>query len=705
MKLRTRMFVLLAPILASLAFFVMLEASSLRADIRQAQFAQSVAAQFEAVSLTINELQVERGYSTGVVVTAGRSFRDELEAQRARLDRSLAENSVDIREVMVGHPGLQAVFNEFTTTLPERREAITRQRMNAPQIDAYYSAMIAALMEAQAHAGARIVVPELVQPVHMAMYLAYAKEAAGQERAVGLAGLSVGAFPPRIANQFVSSRAVGQAYLELADVAASDPGFLSMLSEDSAFVTLDDLRNSIDRDVGFERELSVEPGIWFEAATAWLVVLRTQEASYTSLLHDRAAANLEDATRKLLLEVAITLIVLLGVLAVTYLTFDHLVKRLKGVTKAVEAFTHGQADVEIPGVNQKDEVGAMACAVERFMRKTLAMQRDAAELKEQDEAFILGKAKRVVEMVTEGLAALARADLTRHFDAPLAPEYDSIRADFNTASDRLCSVLNEISDTTGMLDRRAQAMTQSAFDLEGRTVQQVATLNATNERVIILSSEVKDYAGNVQNAAELASTAKSNVTRSGEVVVSASEAMDRIAASSREIQRVLVLIQEISHQTKLLALNAGVEAARAGESGRGFSVVAAEVRELANRSGSAAQEIKAMIDDSTSNVSAGVTLIGEVGRVLDEISDEITNVDGVLGRLADGSTRQASSLNDLASDIADVNKLAKDNTRIADSSSRMSRETADLAQSLEALLRDFKLPASNVGPTRTRWVA
>ena len=705
MKLRTRLFVLLAPILASLLFFVMLEVSSVRADIRQAHFAQSVAAQFEAVSLTINELQVERGFSTGVVVTAGRSFRDELQAQRVRVDRSLAENSAHIREVMAGQPDLEAVFNEFTTTLAERREAITRQRMNAPQIDAFYSTMIAALMEAQAQAGARIIAPDLALPVSMAMYLAHAKEAGGQERAVGIVGLSAGAFPPRIANQFVSLRALGQAYLELADVAASDPDFLSRLMEDSAYLALEDLRNSIDRDVGFDRALSVEPNVWFEAATAWLVALRTQEASYTSLLYDRASANLESATRQLMLEVAITLVVLLGVLAVTYLTFDHLVKRLKGVTKAVDAFTHGQADVVIPGVTQKDEVGAMASAVERFMLKTLAMQREAADLKEQDEALILGKAKRVVEMVTDGLAALARADLTRHFEAPLAPEYDSIRADFNTASDRLSKVLNEIAATTGMLDQRAQAMTQSACDLEGRTVQQVATLNATNERVIVLSSEVKDYADHVQNAAELASTAKSNVTRSGEVVVSASEAMDRIAASSREIQRVLVLIQEISHQTKLLALNAGVEAARAGESGRGFSVVAAEVRELANRSGSAAQEIKAMIDDSTSNVSEGVTLIGEVGRVLDEISDEITNVDGVLGRLADGSARQASSLNDLASEIADVNKLAEDNTRIADSSSRMSRETADLAQNLEVLLRDFQLPTPDAVPVRTRRVA
>ena len=162
------------------------------------------------------------------------------------------------------------------------------------------------------------------------------------------------------------------------------------------------------------------------------------------------------------------------------------------------------------------------------------MRRAAAEQKADDEAMILGKAQKVVDLVTEGLSALAQADLSRHFENPLDPEYDAIRTDFNAATQRLRDVMLTISETALDLDRSAGDLMQSSSDLGMRTTEQVETIASANERVSKLSNEVADFATNVRDASERASTAKDRADQSGTVVRSAVDAMGRIAASSQD---------------------------------------------------------------------------------------------------------------------------------------------------------------------------
>ncbi|QXT40718.1 methyl-accepting chemotaxis protein [Gymnodinialimonas ceratoperidinii] len=692
MDLRTRMALMIAPLLITLGYFVWLELAGLRQDIRNAEATHRVTLDFSALTDLVHELQREQGLSAGFITSNGRVFTDELNQQRQQTDAVREQTDGTLRSLQVGAPEVVASVLADLDQLADQRLAITRVQLDVSELSDYFSGMIAPLQAVQAELAGMITEPRLMGDIQAALHLTAAKETAGQERTIGAVGLGRPQFPDDLYADFLLLRGAMGAQLQNIGQASHMPGLTERIISDESVEAIEQFRGAVDRAMPLNGISGRRPLAWYDVSSAWIDHLRAVEQDLTMQISTTALDGLTAVQRAFWIQLAFALFVAACGTLMAITTFESLIRRLKRITSAVQQFTNGQYDVEIPDTEHSDAVGEMAAAVEEFKEHTLVMRRDAAALKDADEAQIIGKAQRVVDLVTEGLADLARADLTRHFAVPLDPEYDSIRADFNAAVARLCDVMRDIARATGDLGTRAQAMTQSAADLETRTRQQVATLNATNDRIIVLSDEVRDYTNDVQKAAALASAAKSNVERSGDVVVAVTDAMDRIANSSREIERVLMLIDEISHQTNLLALNAGVEAARAGEAGRGFSIVASEVRDLARRSGSAAQEIKSMIDDSTANIAEGVTLVHEAGTVLNEISGEISNVDDVLGRLAEGSSRQSKSLHDLAGEIADVNNLASHNSEMADSSSRTARETSALSRHLNDLLSDFKLP-------------
>jgi methyl-accepting chemotaxis protein len=125
-------------------------------------------------------------------------------------------------------------------------------------------------------------------------------------------------------------------------------------------------------------------------------------------------------------------------LALAVAGFERVIYRVRRLTKAMYRFTEGEFDVWIPGINDRDEVGEMAAAVYAFKQETLAMRKAAAEQKVDDEAIILGKAQRVVDLLTEGLAALAQADLTRHFDEEGSMPNTIRSASISTPRPRAC---------------------------------------------------------------------------------------------------------------------------------------------------------------------------------------------------------------------------------------------------------------------------
>ena len=222
----------------------------------------------------------------------------------------------------------------------------------------------------------------------------------------------------------------------------------------------------------------------------------------------------------------------------------------------------------------------------------------------------------------------------------------------------------------------AAGLFQGSADLAGRTESQASTLEQTAASMEELASAVKQNADNAQQAAELAQSAAALATQGGEAVGRVVQTMDGIVASSRRIADITGVIDGISFQTNLLALNAAVEAARAGTQGRGFAVVAGEVRALAQRSSSAAREIKELIESSAGMVEQGAQQAVRVGASMEDVRQAIGKVTDIIGEIATASGEQSQGIEQVSQAISQIDSATQQNAALVE-------ESAAAAQSLQ----------------------
>ena len=221
----------------------------------------------------------------------------------------------------------------------------------------------------------------------------------------------------------------------------------------------------------------------------------------------------------------------------------------------------------------------------------------------------------------------------------------------------------------------AEEIARGNQNLSQRTEEQASSLEETASSMEEMTSTVRQNADNAAQANQLAAAARKEAEKGGSVVSEAVVAMQGIAHSSRKIEDIVGLIDEIAFQTNLLALNAAVEAARAGEQGRGFAVVASEVRNLAGRSAEAAKEIKRLIQDSVSKVEEGGRLVDASGRTLQQIVDSVKKVSDIVAEIAAASAEQSSG-------IEQVNKAVMSMDEVTQQNAALVEEAAAAAESL-----------------------
>src|ERR1700758_3117777 len=198
-----------------------------------------------------------------------------------------------------------------------------------------------------------------------------------------------------------------------------------------------------------------------------------------------------------------------------------------------------------------------------------------------------------------------------------------------------------------------------------------------------MTSTVKQNADNAGQANQLATAARDQAEEGGAAGGRAVSAMTEINASSNKIADIISAIDEIAFQTNLLALNAAVEAARAGEQGRGFAVVASEVRSLAQRSATAAKEIKALIQDSVRKVDAGSELVNRSGHTLTEVVSSVKRVTDIVGEIAAASQQQAVGIEQVTKAMAQMDQVTQTN-------SAQTEELASTSQTLTAHATQMK---------------
>jgi methyl-accepting chemotaxis protein len=287
----------------------------------------------------------------------------------------------------------------------------------------------------------------------------------------------------------------------------------------------------------------------------------------------------------------------------------------------------------------------------------------------------LRRALTVAERIANGQLG-HRIDITRH------DEIGELLASLNRMDSKLHEIVRSVRVASEAVVEAATELSRGNDDLSQRTQEQASALEETASSMEEMTATVKQNADNARQANQLASSARGQAEKGGAVLNRTVTAMEEINAASRRISDIISVIDEIAFQTNLLALNAAVEAARAGEQGRGFAVVASEVRSLAQRSASAAKEIKELISDSLDKVRAGSALVDDSGKVLAEIMESVKKVSDIVAEIAAASAEQAAGIEQVNDAVTQMDAGTQQNAALVEEAAAAAKSLEQQAQLL-----------------------
>jgi methyl-accepting chemotaxis protein len=365
-------------------------------------------------------------------------------------------------------------------------------------------------------------------------------------------------------------------------------------------------------------------------------------------------------------------------------------------------------------MDRKDEVGVLATAMDEFsedLQKNVVatfqqisvgdLSANAVPKDGEDEIT-----PAIIEVITSlsglieedggrALQAASDRDLTRRVERQYKGAYGSMKENINkvltTLDEALAQVaasVEQVNDASGQINTGSQMLAEGANS-------QASSLEEISASLEEMSSTTRQNAGNANHAKQLSNESRSSAEKGNTAMERMSSAINKIKASSDETAKIVKTIDEIAFQTNLLALNAAVEAARAGDAGKGFAVVAEEVRNLAQRSATAAKNTADLIDESVKNAQGGVEISMEVARILNDIVDGSSKVSDVIAEIAAASDEQSKGIEQVNTAVAQMNTVTQQNAANSEESAAAAEELRGQAEELASMVATFSL--TNVG--------
>jgi methyl-accepting chemotaxis protein len=291
-----------------------------------------------------------------------------------------------------------------------------------------------------------------------------------------------------------------------------------------------------------------------------------------------------------------------------------------------------------------------------------------------------------------GLAnAVAQGDLSTRIEVHSTDEAGELMTALNTMNDNLNALVTQVRSGADSISTAAGEVASGNLDLSSRTEQQAGSLEESASALEELTGTVAQNADNALQGSELAASASSVAARGGAVVEQVVTTMGEINEASKQIVDIISVIDGIAFQTNILALNAAVEAARAGEQGRGFAVVAGEVRTLAQRSATAAKEIKVLIDASVAKVGNGTRLVGEAGATMQDVVASVQRVSDIMTEISEASREQRIGIEQVNGAIAEMDQVTQQNAALVEEAAAATESMQEQAQNLAQAVSVFKL--------------
>jgi aerotaxis receptor len=296
-----------------------------------------------------------------------------------------------------------------------------------------------------------------------------------------------------------------------------------------------------------------------------------------------------------------------------------------------------------------------------------------------------------LERARDDIDRMSSGDLTGRIHASGTGEVQRMMQALRILQINIKLLVGQIKQSTGIVNAGASEIASGNADLSARTESQASSLEETASSMEELTSTVKQNAENAHQANQLVVSTAEVAVKGGDVVHQVVDTMASIKESSKKIADIIGVIDGIAFQTNILALNAAVEAARAGEQGRGFAVVASEVRNLAQRSASAAKEIKSLIEDSVGKVDAGSELADEAGVAMNEIVTSVKRVAAIMSEIASASLEQSAGIEQVNQAVGQMDEITQQNAALVEEAAAASETMQVQAQKLAGLVDVFRL--------------
>lgn len=390
---------------------------------------------------------------------------------------------------------------------------------------------------------------------------------------------------------------------------------------------------------------------------------------------DRAAESRYRQIQRVRVTVTIILIIVFAItvllaLVLTRYLAQRIVEPIDSCARRLHLLiSNGDLHSEVPKPRYRDETGLML----EDLNETIS--------------FLF----RTVSLVSEHLDAIARGDLSQTDDFRFAGDFAPLNHSLETIYRSLNETMGQIGQAAGQVAAGSSQVSDSAQSLSSGASSQAASVEELVATIGEISQQIEQNAVNARAASQKAVETGGEMARSNARMQEMTQAMDEITESSNQIGKIIKTIEDIAFQTNILALNAAVEAARAGAAGKGFSVVADEVRNLAGKSSEASQNTSALIESALTSIDKGAKITSETAQALSLAVDGAKEVADTISHISAATEKQAASIAQVSGGIDQISGVVQNNSATAEESAAASQELSGQAQLLEQLVDRFKL--------------
>ena len=630
------------------------------------------------ISALVHEMQKERGSSAGYIGTDGnQAFQERLEAQRHHTDDALdqlneAAAAFDVAAYGDTFAGRVADAQAMLAELESRRTVVTDLTLDVGGMAQYYTGTIARLLDVVAEMALLSSDASVTNAITAYISFLQAKERTGIERAMGANGFGTGAFSPAVHQRFVSLIAQQQAFMSIFDTyaTADQRAFLIETLQDPAVDGVARMREvAIANAYGGSIE-DITGAMWFDTITEKINLLKIVEDRLSADLVAMAARKGDAARSALLVQALITGVILAATACLAAIIVRGVTRPLTRMSKAMKTLASGDHSVEISGVERRDEVGEMAAAVQIFKDAAIETKALRAEQEVAREQAKIDSNRQMNEL----------ADSFESGVGQIVGSVSSAATDMRSTAETMSAVAERTSD-------QADAVAAGADGASANVQTVAAAAEEFGASIGEISRQVRDQTTMADDASQAAKRSDDQIRN--------------LATQAQAIGEVVELITSIAEQTNLLALNATIEAARAGEAGKGFAVVASEVKSLANQTAKATEQIAGQIKAIQEQTGATVEAIGQINekiQAMSQISAAVASAVEEQNAATLEITRNvhAASIGtqDVSTNIAGVSQAARETGgsahHLLDAAGELFEQARDLSSHVKGFIAEIR---------------